>query len=154
MSDNELNADAAEMNKDGEPDSGSEPGPRAPEEGADNGMGAVQISAGVIAMIARTTALNVPGVAGLCSTFMERLAGIFGRSQAGAGIKVEMEGRNVSIGLRIVAAHGVRIPEVVWQVQNDIRHGVEHITGKTVKTVNVIVQSVGAPSKHDLEESA
>ncbi len=154
MSDTEMKEDAAEMEKDVKADAGPESDAPAPEEGSENEMGAVQISEGVIAMIARNAAMNVPGVAGLCSTFLERVAGIFGQSQAGAGIKVEMEGRNVSIGLRITAAHGVRIPDVVWQVQSDIRQGVEHTTGKTVKTVNVIVQNVGAPSKNDSEESA
>ncbi len=126
----------------------------ASNESVENELGEVQISAGVIAMIARTAVLNVPGVVGLCSTFAERLFGFLGKSSEGSGISVAMDGRNVSIGLRIVVAYGVRIPEVVWQVQNDIRNGVENTTGKTVKTVNVVVQSVKAPSKIDSEELA
>jgi len=120
----------------------------------DNDLGTVQISSGVIAMIARAAVLNVPGVAGLCETLAGRLAAFFGSRPAGAGIRVDAEGQCVSIGMRIEVAYGVRIPEVVLQVQNDVRRGVEGITGKTVKTVNVVVQGVKTPSKNATEDSA
>jgi uncharacterized alkaline shock family protein YloU len=114
---------------------------------------AVKISAAVIAMIARTATLNVPGVVALHSSFMEKAIGLFIGSSEGAGIKVEMDENNVAIKLRISAAYGVRIPDVVRQVQNDIRRNVESITGRTVRTVNVIVQTIKPPSKEKSEES-
>lgn len=118
----------------------------------ENGLGTVHISGGVIALIARIAALKVPGVVGLYGSFGDRLAGIFGGTSDDGGIRVSMESQSVSIGLRVVIAYGVRIHEVVWQVQNDVRRGIEEMTGKTVKTVNVVVQGVKMPSEKDNTE--
>jgi uncharacterized alkaline shock family protein YloU len=61
------------------------------------------------------------------------------------GVKVEVDGDFVSLELHIVVDYGVRIPQVSWQVQNEVRRAIEQMTGKTVHDVEVIVQGVKMP---------
>lgn len=130
----------------------AEAGPDGGAASNGNELGAVEINAGVIARIARTAAVNVPGVAGLCTSLGDRVARLFGKRPEEIGVKVVMEGEGVSVGMRVVVDYGVRIPEVVWHVQRDVRRGIEDITGKTVKAVNIIVQNVNTQSKTSEED--
>ena len=110
------------------------------EDGAD--LGAVQIHNNVIATIARLAALKVPGVAEMSGTFVEGLAGMIGKPVVDRGIKVDFEENQVVIELHVVIDFGVRIPQVAWKIQNEVRQAVEQMTGKSVKAVNVIVQAL------------
>jgi uncharacterized alkaline shock family protein YloU len=110
------------------------------EDSAD--LGAVQIHHNVIAAIARIAALKVAGVAEMSGTFVESLAGMIGKQVVDRGIRVDVEDNFVVIELHVVIDFGVRIPHVAWQIQNEVRQAVEHMTGKSVKAVNVIVQAL------------
>ncbi|MFC1461018.1 Asp23/Gls24 family envelope stress response protein [Verrucomicrobiota bacterium] len=133
-----------------EPGSGPEPCDGCVTD--ENELGTVHVSRDVIVLITRIAALKVPGVVELCGSFGDRIAGMLGKSSGNSGIRVDMEGQSVTIGLRIVIGYGVRVPEVVWQVQNDVRRGIEEMTGKTVRAVNVVVQGVKMPSEKNTAE--
>ena len=105
-------------------------------------LGAVQIHNNVIATIARLAALKVPGVAEMSGTFVDSLAGMIGKHAVDRGIRVDFEENFVMIELHVVIDFGARIPDVAWQIQNEVRQAVEQMTGKSVKTVNVIVQAL------------
>ena len=106
-----------------------------------------QIHNAVIAGIARLAALNVPGVHELSAGFAERLATALGTKKTmEKGVKVEVDGDFVSLELHIVVDYGVRIPQVSWQVQAEVRRAIEQMTGKTVHDVKVIVQGVKMPA--------
>jgi len=119
------------------------------EEHADEShqLGAVQIHNNVIATIARLAALKVPGVVEMSGTFVDGLAGMIGRKTTDRGIHVEVDDNAVILELHVVLEYGVRIPEVAWRVQHEVRQAVEQMTGKTAKAVNVIVQSVRFPGE-------
>jgi uncharacterized alkaline shock family protein YloU len=121
-----------------------------PEDHIDEGteLGAVQIHNNVIATIARLAALKVAGVAEMSGTFVDGLAGMIGRKQTDRGIRVELTDGSVAIDLHVVLEFGVRIPQVAWQVQNEVRQAIEQMTGKAVKAVNVIVQSMRFPGEN------
>ena len=113
------------------------------EDGTD--LGAIHIHNNVISIIARLTALKVPGVVEMIGSFVDGLAGMIGKKTNDRGIRVDVVDNMVTIELHVVLEYGVRIPQVAWQLQNDIRQAVEQMTGKSVKTVNVVVQSVRLP---------
>ncbi len=105
-------------------------------------LGAVQIHNNVIATIARLATLKVPGVAEMSGTFVEGLASMIGKPVVDRGVRVDFEDNRVVIELHVVIDFGIRIPQAAWQIQNEVRQAVEQMTGKNVKTVNVIVQSL------------
>ena len=121
--------------------------PVAAEEHGEDGteLGAIRVHNSVIAAIARLAALKVPGVVEMSGSFAEGLASMVGKASFDRGIKVDMEDQKVNLDLHIVIAFGVRIPQVAWRIQNDVRKAIEDMTGKKVGLINVIVQGVRLP---------
>lgn len=118
-----------------------------PADFASEGTATAKIHNAVIAGIARLAALEVPGVNELSSGFAEKFATALGTKKTmERGVKVEVDGDFVSLELHIVVDYGVRIPQVSWQVQNEVRRAIEQMTGKTVHDVEVIVQGVKMPA--------
>ncbi len=115
------------------------------EEGTD--LGAIQIHNNVISIIARLSALKVPGVVEMSGSLVDGLAGMIGKKPADCGIRVDLDENNVNIELHVVLEYGVRIPQVAWQIQNEVRQAVGQMTGKNVRSVNVVVQSVRLPNE-------
>jgi uncharacterized alkaline shock family protein YloU len=115
-----------------------------PEDNAEEGgeQGEIKIHQHVIATIARLAALKVPGVAALSASFAQGLAQFFGKKPDDTGIRVLLLDTGVVIDLYVVVHFGARIPKVAWQVQSEVRQAVEQMTGKSVKAVNVVVQSL------------
>ena len=117
-----------------------------PEETEEEGdLGAIHIHNSVIAVIARMAATKVAGVADLVGTLVDGLAGIVGKKPSDRGVHVEIVDNNVVLELSLVVDYGINIPKVAWQVQSDVRQAVEQMTGKSVKAVNVLVQSLRIP---------
>ena len=108
-------------------------------------LGAIRVHNSVIAAIARLAALKVPGVVEMSGSFAEGLASMVGKASFDHGIKVDMEDQKLNLDLHIVIAFGVRIPQVAWRIQNDVRKTIEDMTGKKVGLINVIVQGVRLP---------
>ena len=119
----------------------------ASEEHGDDGteLGAIRVHNSVIAAIARLAALKVPGVVEMSGSFAEGLASMVGKASFDRGIKVDMEDQKINLDLHIVIAFGVRIPQVAWRIQNDVRKTIEDMTGKKIGLINVIVQGVRLP---------
>lgn len=119
--------------------------PRPEEREEENELGAVHIHNSVIGVIARLAASKVPGVVDFVGGIVDGLAGIVGRRPGDRGVHVEIVDNSVVIELNVVLEYGVHIPKIAWQIQNEVRKAVEQMTGKSVRAVNVVVQSVQAP---------
>lgn len=121
-----------------------EPETESPDDRSDEGteLGAIRVHHGVIAVIARLAALKVSGVVDMSGSFTDGIASMISKNVGDRGIKVEVDDRGVSVELNIVIEYGVRIPQVAWRIQNDVRRAVEDMTGKKVKTVDVVIQGV------------
>ena len=119
----------------------------ASEEYGEDGteLGAIRIHNSVIATIARLAALKVPGVVEMSGSFAEGLASMVSKASFDRGIKVDMEDQKINLDIHIVIAFGVRIPQVAWRIQNDVRKAIEDMTGKKVGQINVIVQGAKLP---------
>lgn len=109
--------------------------------------GTICIHNDVIAVIAREAASNVDGVAELPGDFLDGIAGMIGRKSHDRGISVHVDGETVKIDLTVILNHKVRIPQVAWQLQQDVKESVEEMTGKFVESVDVIVQGIKVSSK-------
>lgn len=112
-----------------------------------NDFGSINIHNNVFSIIARETALKVPGVVELSGSFVDGLAGMIGKKNMDRGIIVDVEENSVSIQLHVVLEFGVRIPEVGWQLQNEVRKAIQQMTGKTVTKVDIIVQGIRFPNE-------
>ncbi len=104
--------------------------------------GEVNISDDVVGTIASIAATEIAGVNGLSGGIAGDLAGIFGKKNLSKGVKVSIEDNSVQIDLNIIVDYGIKIPDVSWQIQENVKSAVETMTGLKVKEVNVHVTGV------------
>lgn len=105
--------------------------------------GNIKISVDVVATIAGIAANEIEGVAGMCTGIAGGIAELLSnKKNPSKGVKVEMNGNTVIIDLYIVACYGIRIPELAWEIQENVKNSVESMTGLTVEKVNIHVDGV------------
>lgn len=96
----------------------------------------------VVAIIAGLAATEVKGVAAMSGSMAGGIAEKLGRKNLTKGVKVEVGEKEAAIDLYIIVDYGVRIPEVAWNIQENVKKAVETMTGLSVVEVNVHVQGV------------
>ncbi len=116
-------------------------------------LGSVRIADDVVAIIAGLAATEVEGVAGMSGGFAGGIAEILGRRNLSKGVKVEVGEKEAFIELFIIVKYGARIPDVAWNIQENVKKAVENMTGLETNKVNVHIQGVefGAASSEEEE---
>lgn len=104
--------------------------------------GKVTFADEVVAIIAGLAATEVKGVAAMSGSMAGGIAEKLGRKNLTKGVKVEVGEKEAAIDLYIIVDYGVRIPEVAWNIQENVKRAVETMTGLSVVEVNVHVQGV------------
>lgn len=115
-------------------------------------LGTIKISEEVVSVIAGLAATEVPGVAGMSGGVVDGISEMLGRKNLGKGVKVEVGEKEVSIDLYLIVDYGVRIPEVAWNVQENVKNAVENMTGLKVVEVNIHVQGVNMDKENKKQE--
>ena len=112
-------------------------------ESDDEPIGNVKISVDVVSTIAGVATSEIEGVAGMAGTFAGGIAEMLGaKKNPSKGVKVDMNEKNVTIDLYIVVDYGVRIPELSWEIQENVKNNVETMTGLEVLKVNIHIEGV------------
>ncbi|HIT84624.1 MAG TPA: Asp23/Gls24 family envelope stress response protein [Candidatus Ornithomonoglobus intestinigallinarum] len=125
----------------------------APEE--EQEIGNIKISVDVVSTIAGIAASQTKGVAGMYSSFAGGIAEKLGAKKSPSkGVKVDMAEKSVKIDLYIVVEYGVRIPELAWELQEDVKNNVETMTGLEVEKVNIHIEGVSFASEETEEIAA
>ena len=125
----------------------------AAEESTDTEVGNVKISVDVVSTIAGIAASQISGVAGMYLSFAGGIAEKFGaKKNASKGVKVEMTDGSVRIDIYIVVDYGVRIPELAWEIQENVKNNVETMTGLEVEKVNIHIEGVSFDNPEKEEE--
>lgn len=105
--------------------------------------GKVNISDDVVATISGIAAAEIEGVAGMAGGALDTLSEKLGAKKSPQkGVKVAVTDEGAVIDLYIVVNFGVRIPELAWEVQENVKNSVESMTGINVLKVNVRVEGV------------
>lgn len=118
-----------------------------------NELGDVRIANEVVAVIAGLAAVEVEGVAGMSGGIAGGIAEMLGRKSLAKGVKVEVGEAQAAVDLYVVVDFGVRIPDVSWQIQENVKRAIETMTGLEVVEVNVHVQGVHFQQEERLEET-
>lgn len=116
-------------------------------------LGEVRIANDVVSTIAGLAAVEVEGVAGMAGGIAGGISEILGRRNLSRGVRVEVGEHQAAIDLFIIVHYGVRIPEVAWRVQENVKRQIETMTGLEVTEVNVHIQGVQLPQAERTEES-
>ncbi|SKA81971.1 Uncharacterized conserved protein YloU, alkaline shock protein (Asp23) family [Caloramator quimbayensis] len=118
-----------------------------------NEVGEVKIAPEVVNIIASLAATEVKGVAGMSGGFTDDIAEKFGMKSSNKGIKVQLGEEEVVIDLFLILEYGFRIPEVAWEVQQNVKKAVETMTGLKVVEVNIHVQGINILKEQKEEET-
>lgn len=106
----------------------------------DNGN--IKISDDVIATIATIAVSEVDGVHSMGGTFAGDIVEKFSKKSLTKGVKSTVENEEVALDLNVILKYGVRIPEIAWNIQENVKKSVESMTGLTVSKVNVRIVGV------------
>jgi uncharacterized alkaline shock family protein YloU len=110
-----------------------------------NRLGTLNISKSVVASIAGGAATEVYGVVGMASQHVlkDGIAEILKKENFAKGIEVKINKKNeMIIGMYVVIAYGIKLSEVVAEIQKQVRFVVESALEVKVVEVNVFVQDV------------
>lgn len=107
--------------------------------------GRILISEDVIASIAALAVREVEGVYGLSTTAAFDISTILGKKNLRNGIRVTMDGENVTISCNLVVKMGVAVMTVAKNVQESIMNEVVSMTGVRPAAVNVNVCGIAVP---------
>ncbi len=113
--------------------------------------GTVKISDDVIAIIAGVAATEVDGVAGMSGGITGGITEMLGMKNLSKGVKVEAGEKEAVIDLYIIVEYGSKIAELGKNVQENVKHTVETMTGLNVVEVNVNIQGVNIPKERKIE---
>ncbi|HHW92800.1 MAG TPA: Asp23/Gls24 family envelope stress response protein [Firmicutes bacterium] len=117
----------------------------------ENEVGTIRIADEVVAVIAGLAATEIEGVAGMSGGLAGGIAEMLGRKNMSKGVKVEVGERQAAVDLFVIAEYGIRIPDVAYKVQENVKRKIETMTGLEVVEVNVHIQGVriAAEEKED-----
>lgn len=116
-------------------------------------IGIVKISDEVVSVIAEIAADEIQGIVevphGVSSNISQILKGK--KSSSGKNVKVTLEEDKAIIELNVAVEYGMKIPDVVSAVQENVKKTVEAMTGLKVDKVNVNVQNIYVPKQEQQE---
>lgn len=112
-------------------------------------LGIVKISDEVVSVVAGIAASEIQGILeipnGVGNNISQLLKGK--KTNVGKSVKVTLGESDATIDIAVAVEYGVRIPEVVLAVQENVKKTVEAMTGLKVASVNVSVQNIYLPKQ-------
>ena len=101
-------------------------------------LGKIEISPAAVASLANHAVLKAYGVVGMSS---RNLAQLLSRDSK-RGVRVRVEGGEITIDLYVIIEYGTRISEVAHNIMESVNFAVEKALGVPVAQVNVHVQGL------------
>lgn len=115
-------------------------------------LGTIKIANEVVAIISGLAATEVEGVAGMSGGIAGGIADMLGRKNLSKGVKVEVGDSETSVDIFVIVDYGSSIPDVAWNIQDNVRKAIESMTGLNAVEINVHVQGVDFESEEENEE--
>lgn len=107
-------------------------------------LGDINLSLDVVANITGGAATECYGVVGMASQkiMKDGFYAILGRDNYSKGIVVEDGDTGTIVNVYIILGYGVKISEVVYEVQKKVKYVLERTLDIDIEAVNVFVQSI------------
>ncbi|MEE1037690.1 MAG: Asp23/Gls24 family envelope stress response protein [Eubacterium sp.] len=106
------------------------------------------ISDTVIAVCAINATLRTKGVVSMTGGFTDTLSeNILGKELLSKGVKVDQDDNGIILDVYVVIKYGSKIPQVAWDIQENVKNEVETMTDKKVAAVNIHVQKIQLAEK-------
>ena len=109
---------------------------------AEGNTGVVQIADDVVAMIASLATTEVEGVSAMAGNITNELMSKVGMKKLTKGVRVVVQGGNVTVDLAVTMEYGYNIPATCQSVQNKVKAAIENMTGLNCTDVNIRIAGV------------
>ncbi|MBW6410946.1 Asp23/Gls24 family envelope stress response protein [Clostridium weizhouense] len=120
----------------------------------EDNVGVVKISDEVVSVIAGIAAQEIDGVSDYQVGVSNNLTNILkGKKAPGKSTKVTLIDDKATIEMSLSVEYGIKIMDVVSQVQENVKRTVEAMTGLVVEAVNIYVQNIYMPKKEENESN-
>lgn len=120
----------------------------------EDNIGVVKISDEVVSVIAGIAAQEIDGILDYQLGVTNNLSNLFkGKKGPAKATKVTLEEDKAVIDMNVAVEYGIKIMDVVAQVQDNVKKTVEAMTGLYVESVNIYVQSIYLPKKEEIESN-
>lgn len=102
----------------------------------------IKISDDVVATISGLAASEVDGVDSMAGNITNEIVGKLGIKNSSKGVRIAIDGDEVTADLFINIRYGFRIPDVTSQIQDKVKTAIENMTGLKVVAVNIHVVEI------------
>jgi uncharacterized alkaline shock family protein YloU len=109
---------------------------------ANEKIGEINISDEVVANIVNLATRDIDGVISLYGNVKNGIVEFLGKKGSNKGISIEINEGTVKIDVSIIVEFGIKIPDIAWRIQQNVKRKVEEMTGLKVNNVNVFVRGV------------
>ena len=109
----------------------------------DPGLGMLKIAQDVIVSYVTDAVSATAGVHDFSGNLGDTLSKSFlGKESKFKGVKIDDSEKGYAIDLYVVVEYGVKIPEVAWSIQRNVKERLEEVMDINVETINIHVQGV------------
>ena len=109
-------------------------------------LGSVKIADEVIACIAGLAATEVEGVDSMAGNVTNDLLSMLRAKNLQKGVRIEIDGEELSVDLKLNVKYGYSIPEISALVQERVKSSLENMTGVHVIRVGISIAGVSVDS--------
>ena len=102
----------------------------------------IKISDDVVATISGLAASEVDGVDSMAGNITNEIVGKLGIKNSSKGVRIAIDGDEVTAELYINIKYGFRITDVTSQIQDKVKTAIENLTGLKVVAVNIHVVEI------------
>lgn len=95
-----------------------------------------------IAVMAGVAAAEVDGVARMSGGFTGGIVEALGRKNLSKGVKVVTKNDITVVDLYVVVKYGYRMPDLAFEIQENVKSTIESLSGISVDAVNIHIQGV------------
>lgn len=103
----------------------------------------VTVSDEVLAVCAVNATLKTEGVAEMAGGIPNIISkSIRGKELVSKGAKVTRNNDNIEIDLHVIVSYGCKIPQVAWDIQDNVKKEIRSMTNLKLNAVNIHIEGV------------
>jgi len=124
------------------------------QKNGNQSIGNINISDDVVANIVGMATLEIDGVVGLSGGVTDGIADLLKKNDFHRGVEANINEGKVKINISIIVEFGMKIPDISWRIQQNVKRRVEEMTGLSVTAVNVLVRGVDIKKEELVNEKS
>lgn len=124
------------------------------EKQAEDNLGEIKITTGVLESIAAQAASEIEGVVSNVTGFQKEVGNFLGMDRDRINTKITIEEEQIIVNLDIRVLYGYSVPEIAVAIQDKVKEQILFMTDLAVQEVNVHILTVETESPADNDDSA